>query len=103
MKIKGDQTSDTYGTIGGMDFDYLKVQWWYQPAEKDVGVSEGVEINTVLDADGTDITDNATEMELALLSEKIMEDMYLLQDDDGGWEPPEPDEAQEWYDFDPDC
>jgi hypothetical protein len=51
------------------------------------------------------------EMALAYMSEDDVADMMLAndildededEDEDGEWDG-QPDEAQEWYDFDPDC
>jgi len=103
MKIKGEQKTILSAVIGGEDYDDVEVFWEYQPAEPDVNIQAGVEINTILGKGGIDLTDSASEKELDVIAENLMEEMYRLQDDDGGWEPPEPDEAQEWYDFDPDC
>lgn len=106
LKLKGEQTAKTFGTIGGEDYDDLTVYWEYQPAEPDVNIQEGAYINRVTSGD-KDLTDLATETELDLLAERVLEDTFQAQDDDGGWEPEEwdgqPDEAQEWFDFDPDC
>ena len=92
----------TFGTVGGENYDSLVVRYEYQPAEPDVNVQEGLELNSI-EADGKDIYDLASEAELDLIAERILENIFQEEDDDRGWEPPEPDEAQEWYDYDPDC
>ena len=109
LKLKGEQTAKTFGTIGGVDYDNLTVRWWYQRAEPDVNVQEGAEIQRIASGE-LDLTDLATEAELDLLAERILEDLFQQDDDDGGWDAEwytdydgQPDEAQEWHDFDPDC
>ena len=93
---------DTYVEVDGFEYRNVTVYYDESPAEPDVNWAGGFEITSIMYQE-QDLLSSLPPGELALFSERVQEEVYQYEDDDGGWEPPEPDEAQEWYDYDPDC
>lgn len=81
MRFKGEQRTNTYCTVAGVDLDDVMVFWELERPEPDVNFAGGVVVNGVYFEDEGDISGDMTDAEMASLEERLLESAC---DDDRG-------------------
>lgn len=97
-----DKEMDSFVSIGDIEYEPVRVFFDTSEPEPDVNWHGDFNINSVMYKD-QELIGRISKDELVNLEERLTEELNASYEDGPEYEPPEPDEAQEWHDFDPDC